>query len=197
MSSLAILAVLLATAVVVFLIGRVKAEKTASSASAKLHSRPSYHGSYLAILTVLPVILLLALWGAAEGPALRYLLLRDMPASVQELPEAERSLTLSVVNSIARRPAEAQPRRIRRHSQGALRLRHHRGSPGDSGAARRRARLGARALYAGCRRRPGIQSSGSAGSRSPACASWWPWPVSCGPTGASRRSSAPAISSKA
>jgi phosphate transport system permease protein len=100
-SSLAILAALLATAVVAFFIGRAKAERAASRASAKPHSRPSYHGSYLAIWTVLPAVLLLGLWDMAEGPALRHLLLREMPASVQELPEAEQSLTLSVVNSIA------------------------------------------------------------------------------------------------
>jgi phosphate transport system permease protein len=40
-------------------------------------------------------------WGAAEGPVLRQLTLSDLPPSVLELSDAQRSLTLSVVNSIA------------------------------------------------------------------------------------------------
>ncbi|HKQ55850.1 MAG TPA: phosphate ABC transporter permease family protein, partial [Methyloceanibacter sp.] len=86
MSSLAILAVLLATAAVVYFVGRAKAQRqrAAAHATAKQHSRPPYHGAYVAIWTVLPALLLLALWGAAEGPVVRQLIYRDMPASVLE-----------------------------------------------------------------------------------------------------------------
>jgi phosphate transport system permease protein len=100
-SSLAILAILLATAVLVYFIGRAKARRAAANSAVKAHSRPPYHGAYLAIWTVLPALLALLMWKAAEGPVLRQLTLRDLPASVLELSDAQRSLTLSVVNSIA------------------------------------------------------------------------------------------------
>ena len=101
MSSLAILAILLAAAVAVYFVGRAKAQRAVAEATVKPHSRPPYHGAYLAIWTVLPALLLLALWSAAEGPVLRQLIYRDMPASALERSAAERSLDLSVVNSIA------------------------------------------------------------------------------------------------
>ena len=101
MSSLAILATLLAAAVVVYFVGRAKAQRAALEATIKPHSRPPYHGAYLAIWTVVPALLLLALWSAAEGPVLRQLIYSDVPAAVMERSAAERSLDLSVINSIA------------------------------------------------------------------------------------------------
>ena len=76
MSSLAILAILLATAVVVYFVGRAKARSAAAAPGVKPHSRPPYHGAYLAIWTVLPALLFLPVWSAAEGPALRQLVFR-------------------------------------------------------------------------------------------------------------------------
>ncbi len=99
MSGLAILGILLAAAVVAFFIGRARAVRAADAAS--LHSRPAYHGAYLAIWTALPAILLLVLWTSGERPVLRHLVMQDLPASVQQLSDAERALTLSVVGSIA------------------------------------------------------------------------------------------------
>jgi phosphate transport system permease protein len=101
-SGLAILAFLLAAAVVAFFVGRMRAVRASSGDETRLHSRPAYHGSYLAIWTALPAILLLTLWTAGERPVLRHLVLQDLPASVQEGSDAEQALTMSVIDSIAR-----------------------------------------------------------------------------------------------
>ncbi len=101
MSKLAIFAVLLVAALLAYFIGRMRAVQTSSGDRTALHSRPPYHGTYLAIWTALPAILLLTIWSMAERPVLRHLVLQDMPASVLESSEAERSLTMSVVNAIA------------------------------------------------------------------------------------------------
>ena len=101
MSSLSILAVLIAAGIVAYFIGRFRSIKTSAGNQRSLHSRPAYHGYYLAIWTVLPAVLLLAVWSAAERPVLNYLAMQEMPSSVLEASDAERSLTMSVVDSIA------------------------------------------------------------------------------------------------
>jgi phosphate transport system permease protein len=100
-SSLLILAFLLGAAGIAFFIGRWRSVKVCGGDQRTLHSRPSYHGSYLAIWTALPAILLLTIWSAAERPMLKYVALQEMPEEVQLSSEAERSLTMSVVDSIA------------------------------------------------------------------------------------------------
>ena len=102
MSGLTLLAILLAAAVIAFFVGRIRASRASGEDATKLHSRPPYHGSYLAIWTALPAILLLALWTVAEGPVLRHLVVQDLPASIQHGSDAEQALTISVVDSIAR-----------------------------------------------------------------------------------------------
>lgn len=101
MASLSILAVLLIAGFVAYFIGRMRSLKACQGRQYELHSRPSYHGFYLAIWTVLPAVLLLAIWSAGERPVLRYLAMQEMPASVLETSGAEQSLTMSIVDSIA------------------------------------------------------------------------------------------------
>ena len=101
MASLSILAILLIAGVVAYFVGRKRSVKVCSGNQRSLHSRPTYHGFYLAIWTVLPAVLLLTVWSAAERPVLNYFAMQEMPDSVLESTGAQRSLTMSVVDSIA------------------------------------------------------------------------------------------------
>ncbi len=101
MSSLSIFAVLLIAGVIAYFVGRIRSVKVCRGEQRTLHSRPSYHGFYLAVWTVLPAVLVLTLWAAAEQPVLNYLSMKEMPASVLETSDAQKSLTMSVVDSIA------------------------------------------------------------------------------------------------
>ena len=101
MSCLSIFAVLLIAGVIAYFVGRIRSVKVCRGEQHTLHSRPSYHGFYLAVWTVLPAVLVLTLWAAAEQPALNYLSMQEMPDSVRETSDAQKSLTMSVVDSIA------------------------------------------------------------------------------------------------
>jgi len=101
-SSLSIFAVLLIAGVIAYVVGRIRSVKVCSGSQRTLHSRPSYHGAYLAIWTVLPAVLVLVLWSAAEQPVTNYLAMQEMPDSVLESSDSEQSLTMSVVDSIAK-----------------------------------------------------------------------------------------------
>ncbi|HUU65667.1 MAG TPA: phosphate ABC transporter permease subunit PstC [Methyloceanibacter sp.] len=101
MSSLSILAVLLIAGVVAYFVGRIRSVKVCKGEQSTLHSRPTYHGFYLAVWTVLLAVFVLTVWSAAERPVQNYLAMKKMPASVLETSDAQKSLTMSVVDSIA------------------------------------------------------------------------------------------------
>jgi len=100
-SSLSILAVLLIAGVVAYFVGRIRSVKVCKGEQSTLHSRPTYHGFYLAVWTVLLAVFVLTVWSAAERPVQNYLAMKKMPASVLETSDAQKSLTMSVVDSIA------------------------------------------------------------------------------------------------
>ena len=51
-----------------FLYGSQRARQVAGTRLSELHSRPTYHGGYLAILATLPALGLLVVWSIAQGP---------------------------------------------------------------------------------------------------------------------------------
>ena len=82
---------LLALAVVAHFVGVRRAVSATGGEVAKLHSRPSYHGGYLAILTVVPSLLLLAAWAVFSRTALNHAIAAQFAAELREksLPEVE------------------------------------------------------------------------------------------------------------
>ena len=56
-------AALLIAAVLAYLLGRTRALALAGDKISSLHSRPTYHGGYAAILAAVPALLILILWG--------------------------------------------------------------------------------------------------------------------------------------
>ncbi|MEM7068741.1 MAG: phosphate ABC transporter permease subunit PstC [Pseudomonadota bacterium] len=69
MASYLILALIVAF-LICFVLGRSRATSLAGDTISSLHSRPSYHGGYLALLTTGPALLLLTIWSAFSGGVL-------------------------------------------------------------------------------------------------------------------------------
>ena len=101
MSSLTILAILAIAGIVAFFVGRLRSIQVCDGHQQELHSRPSYYGYYLAILTALPAVVLLAVWSVAERPVTKYVAMQELPPTVLQGTDAEKALTMSVVDNIA------------------------------------------------------------------------------------------------
>ena len=67
-----------------------------------MHSRPGYYGTYLAIWTVLPALVVTLIWAAAEPAFIRHLVGETLPQSVPSLSPAEQSLTIGRISSVAK-----------------------------------------------------------------------------------------------
>ena len=78
-----------------------KAELAAASGRA-LHSRPVYHGLYVAAWTGLPALLLVLVWLMAQGPVIDRLLLQTLPEqALAGLNDAQRQVLLSKIHTLA------------------------------------------------------------------------------------------------
>jgi phosphate transport system permease protein len=67
----------------------------------RLHSRPVYHGVYVALMTVIPALLVVVGWAIAEPAWLASIMRASLPADVAARPAGEQSLVLLVINSLA------------------------------------------------------------------------------------------------
>ncbi len=65
--ALYLLLALVVVAIAALVIGRSRAVTVAGTEISSLHSRPAYHGGFLAIVSVFPSILLLAVWSIFSG----------------------------------------------------------------------------------------------------------------------------------
>jgi phosphate transport system permease protein len=93
---------LLIAGVLAYLLGSMRARAAAARIGEPPHSRPGYHGSYLAIWTVLPALIVLLLWAAVQPSIIRHLVTGELPASVQSLSPTEQSLVVGRVASVAK-----------------------------------------------------------------------------------------------
>ncbi len=106
MSSFTILAILAVAGIVAFFIGRLRSIQVRDGHQQELHSRPSYYGYYLAILTALPAVVLLGgleCGGAACNQIRRH---AGAAADGSSGTDAEKALFMSVVDNIAGVAAE-------------------------------------------------------------------------------------------
>lgn len=95
---------------VAFLVGRVSAERFVGR-GAPLHSRPVYHGAFVAIWVGVPALVLALLWVAAQGPALDTLLERSLPESLTEgAAPARIELTIAEIHNVAAGRIFVEPR---------------------------------------------------------------------------------------
>jgi len=91
-----------------------------------LHSRPVYHGAYVALACGLPAFLLVVLWMMAEEATLTHLTVNALPAEVRALPPERLGLVINdVKNLVARNVApERASKAARTAARHYLSLRH-------------------------------------------------------------------------
>lgn len=92
--------ILLALTFAGFWIARQQAV-TLRNGGARLHSLPSYHGSYVALVCGLPAALLLLAWISAEGWMIRQFVIAGLPDEFNQLPEGELALLMTDVRNMA------------------------------------------------------------------------------------------------
>ena len=97
-----LIALIAVFASVAFFIGRIRAERILLSGAPELHSRPNYHGYYVAMWAVIPAALVaLAYAVGAEGLS-RGQLMSELPAAFELLSPAEMKTYLDSVAQAAR-----------------------------------------------------------------------------------------------
>ncbi len=81
--------------------GRFRAMQVAGNQLSVLHSRPTYHGGYLAILAVLPASVLLIAWAIIEPRLLNTLVINANAQLVEGLSKPELQAFLRDARAIA------------------------------------------------------------------------------------------------
>jgi phosphate transport system permease protein len=85
-----------------FYFGRRRSVAAVGGRQKKLHSRPDYHGAYVAAWVGIPSLLLVLTWLALQGPVINLLLERSLPAeTVAGLNSDQINLLLSEIRSVA------------------------------------------------------------------------------------------------
>ncbi len=97
-----ILLVLVALSVASYLLGRRRAVSAVQGRQHELHSRPTYHGAFVAAWVGIPSILLVLIWLVLQGPVIDTLLLWSLPPGTTDGRDAGQiNLLLSEIKSIA------------------------------------------------------------------------------------------------
>ncbi|MER9642946.1 phosphate ABC transporter permease subunit PstC [Mesorhizobium sp. M0239] len=101
MSSLLVLAIVVAVGMVAFFIGRQRAAAQ-DNGKVKPHSRAHYHGWWAFLLAVLPALLLLAVWTVGSSIYLDRHIHAALPERTVDSKVASEALDVSLVKSLAR-----------------------------------------------------------------------------------------------
>lgn len=87
---------------IAFVAGRRKSLQSAGGKRSALHSRPLYHGAYIAAWVGMPALLLSLIWVFLQGPVIDALLMRSLDAQMTEaLTGSQLNLLLSEIKSVA------------------------------------------------------------------------------------------------
>ena len=93
---------LVAAGLISYVIGVSKARSAAiADPTKKLHSQLGYYGGYLAVCTVLPALILIALWSAASPFVVNQIVRSELPSQVRVLSEPQQNLVMGQVNAVA------------------------------------------------------------------------------------------------
>jgi len=93
---------LLVAAVVAFVVGFLRAKRFADDDPRAVHSRPGYHGGFVALWTALPAILVLLGWAAIEPRFIEREVEATLPQQILDGSQAQVGLAMGVVRSVAR-----------------------------------------------------------------------------------------------
>jgi phosphate transport system permease protein len=97
-----VLLVIIALAALSYVLGRKRAVASVGGRQQELHSRPNYHGAYVAAWVGIPSILLVLIWLLLQGAVIDNLLLWSLPPGTTDgLEPGQISLLLSEIKSVA------------------------------------------------------------------------------------------------
>ncbi len=97
-----ILLAIVALSAVGYYLGRRRALVSVDGRQHELHSRPNYHGAYVAAWVGIPSLLLVLGWLALQGPVINQLLLWSLPPGTTDgLEQGQIDLLLSEIRSVA------------------------------------------------------------------------------------------------
>ncbi len=99
MSPSVLIVVLVLLALIGYATGRRRA--TVGAASAVLHSRPVYHGAYLALWCAVPALLVALAWLAAQPAIVDALVISSLPERFRDLHPDRLGLLMSDIRSVA------------------------------------------------------------------------------------------------
>jgi phosphate transport system permease protein len=93
---------IIALSVLSYVIGRRRAVSSVGGREHELHSRPTYHGAFVAAWVGIPSILIVLLWLLFQGPVINTLLLWSLPPGTTDgLDQGQINLLLSEIRSVA------------------------------------------------------------------------------------------------
>ncbi|MCB9993040.1 MAG: phosphate ABC transporter permease subunit PstC [Hyphomicrobiaceae bacterium] len=101
MNALLIAALLLVLLSVSYQMGWSRSRKLADTTGERLHSRPVYHGAFVAIWAILPALLVLGIWAIFSKSASEAYILSQLPPEVSTGPQGEMVGAIERVKSIA------------------------------------------------------------------------------------------------
>ncbi|TCV75897.1 phosphate ABC transporter membrane protein 1 (PhoT family) [Neorhizobium sp. R1-B] len=83
-------------------IGARRSLAIAGGLSSKLHSRPGYYGSFVAVCAIVPAVFILFVWLVASPAVISSSIRGSFPEEVKAQSEAEQGLAFGMITSIAR-----------------------------------------------------------------------------------------------
>ncbi|MEP0520113.1 MAG: phosphate ABC transporter permease subunit PstC [Hyphomicrobiales bacterium] len=96
-----LLTVIILLMAAIYIFARMRAVQMVSGDVKQLHSRPTYHGSYAAIILGAPLLALMFFWQIAEPLYLNSVIRGQMPTDVQSLSDSKSGLIEGQIRSIA------------------------------------------------------------------------------------------------
>ncbi len=106
-----VLLAILALSCIAYAVGLLQARRFAATDQGKLHSRPVYHGAFVAVWVGVPATILVLLWLLLQGSVIDNLILSTLPASLLEgASTADRSLLLAEIKNVADGQLFGEPR---------------------------------------------------------------------------------------
>jgi phosphate transport system permease protein len=101
MQTIVIIAALLILSSIGYLMGSRRALAKTHGGQARLHSRPQYHGAYVALWCALPSLVLIVAWSMVEPHIAEWLLVSNLPESSRALDLDRLSLLVLDVKNLA------------------------------------------------------------------------------------------------
>ncbi|MEN9895263.1 MAG: hypothetical protein RIR97_1115, partial [Pseudomonadota bacterium] len=101
MGTSVLILIVLAIGALAFFAGRRKALTLASGKLSALHSLPGYHGTFVAVLAVLPALIVLSIWLPVSSSVIENTVRSHFPEEIRNATSSDRDLAYGMVRSIS------------------------------------------------------------------------------------------------